>query len=191
MTEGIHIKRRIEKNRFMEKIIKLHITLLLCFFATSVMADGRSYQIELIVFAQNASNSERFDQSGHDIRWPSNLRDVSGFKQGGKQLNGTYGALKRSRDYRPLLHLSWIQRVGKNSLSQPVQIHQAGGQAGDDLLDGFVRIQRGNYLHLLVDLEYAPGSVTYRLKEKRRLKLNEVHYLDHPKFGVIAKVSPL
>ena len=182
---------KMNKNRSMEKIIKLQITVLLCFFGTNVMADGRFYQIELIIFAQNAPNNERFDQTGHEIRWPGNLRDVSGFKQGSKQLGGTYGALKRSRDYRPFLHLSWVQKVGKNSLGQAVQIQKGGGQTGDDLLQGFVRIQRGTYLHLLVDLEYTPGSVVYRLKEKRRLKFNEIHYLDHPKFGVIAKVSPL
>lgn len=174
----------------MGKIIRLQIVLLFCLFAASTLAEARSYQIELIVFAQNAPTSERFDQSGSKISWPGNVRNVSGFTQGSKQLNGAYGTLKRSRDYRPLLHLSWIQNVGKNSLSQPVQIQKSGGQSGD-LLDGFVRIQRGNYLHLLMDLEYAPGSSTYRLKEKRRLKLNEVHYLDHPKFGVIAKVTPL
>ncbi len=174
----------------MGKIIRLQTALLFCLFTSNALAEGRSYKIELIVFAQNAPTSERFDQSASEIRWPGTVRDASSYKQGGKQLGGAYGALKRSRDYRPLLHLSWIQSVGQNSLSRPVLIRKSGGDTGD-ILDGFVRLQRGNYLHLLVDLEYTPGPAVYRLNEKRRLKLNEVHYLDHPKFGVIAKVIPL
>lgn len=31
--------------------------------------------------------------------------------------------------------------------------------------------------------------MVYRLHEKRRFKLNEIHYLDHPKFGILARVS--
>ncbi len=59
-------------------------------------------------------------------------------------------------------------------------------------MNGFVHIQRGQTLQLIVDLEYTPAQVNseafiYRLNENRRIKLNEVHYLDHPKFGVVAK----
>jgi hypothetical protein len=44
---------------------------------------------------------------------------------------------------------------------------------------------------MMVDLELAsnPGEIIYRLTEKRSIKLNEVYYLDHPKFAVIAKIS--
>ena len=31
----------------------------------------------------------------------------------------------------------------------------------------------------------------FRMKEKRRLKLNEKHFFDHPKFGLIMQVSRL
>ena len=31
----------------------------------------------------------------------------------------------------------------------------------------------------------------YRMVEKRRLKLNERHYFDHPKFGLLVQVSRL
>ena len=38
-----------------------------------------------------------------------------------------------------------------------------------------------------IDLDYKG----FRLKENRRLKLNEKHFFDHPKFGLLMQVSRL
>ena len=49
----------------------------------------------------------------------------------------------------------------------------------------------------MADLEYSPlnfdepEDLIYRIAEKRRVLLNEVHFLDHPYFGVLVKVSPV
>jgi hypothetical protein len=32
--------------------------------------------------------------------------------------------------------------------------------------------------------------MVYRLNERRRVKLSETHYFDHPKFGALVRVSP-
>lgn len=40
-------------------------------------------------------------------------------------------------------------------------------------------------------LEAEPRNQAYRLQERRRVRLNEVHYFDHPMVGVIALVRPL
>ena len=82
------------------------------------------------------------------------------------------------------------------------------------LLDGTVRLHRGRHLHLEFDLLYSPAPVpatvepaavgleplepeeaaveirSYRLREKRRIETNELHYFDHPIFAVIAQVTP-
>lgn len=34
-----------------------------------------------------------------------------------------------------------------------------------------------------------PGGPVYRLQERRRLKLDELHYFDHPAFGALVQVS--
>jgi hypothetical protein len=55
------------------------------------------------------------------------------------------------------------------------------------------------HLHLDVNLLFrdaatasAPGgSLVYRLSEQRKLKSQETHYFDHPKFGVLVRVMPL
>ena len=105
-------------------------------------------------------------------------------------LDGSFAQLARVQNYQALMHVAWVQPVKENSLSTAVQISNAAGT-----INGFFRIQRGNLVHMIADIEYSPGSyagsVIYRLNEKRRFKLNETHYLDHPKFGILARISPV
>jgi len=88
------------------------------------------------------------------------------------------------------MHVAWIQSVAAHRLGTAVQISNAEGS-----INGFFRLQRGNLIQMIADIEYSPdpyvGAVIYRLNEKRRFKLNETHYLDHPKFGILVRVSPL
>jgi hypothetical protein len=59
-------------------------------------------------------------------------------------------------------------------------------------------MQQEQGLQMTVDLEFTVNSgvgseskITYRLNEKRLIKPSDVYYLDHPKFGVVAKISLL
>ena len=81
----------------------------------------------------------------------------------------------------------------------------------DKIIDGSIRIRSGFYLHADVDLSYftqlpvenkvlrsseesfASGfdKTEIKLKETRKIKLNEIHYFDHPMFGVILQISRL
>ncbi len=170
----------------MRKMNRLCFLLVLSLISLNVSAAGRSYKIELLIFAQDMPNTEVFDQTESQIQWPRRLSDLSAYNVGGKRLNGSYAKLARSYKYQPLMHVAWIQTVQSNSRGRAVKISNPEGT-----INGFFQIQRGHLVHLKADFEYSIGSVIYRLNEKRRFKLNETHYLDHPKFGVIARVSPL
>ena len=81
----------------------------------------------------------------------------------------------------------------------------------DRIIDGSIRIRSGFYLHADIDLSYfkqipAENKVlrtseesftggfdktVVKLKETRKIKLNEIHYFDHPMYGVILQVSRL
>ena len=52
---------------------------------------------------------------------------------------------------------------------------------------GFIKIYADQLLFANIDLDYKG----FRMLEKRRLKLDEKHYFDHPKFGVLLQVSRL
>jgi len=70
-------------------------------------------------------------------------------------------------------------------------------------LRGTVRIYENQLVFAEVDLQFSSLPTTvrvpegavlsrpqvYRISEKRRIKLNEVHYFDHPYFGALIRVS--
>lgn len=120
--------------------------------------------------------------------------------------------LSNSEHYQPLFHMGWVESVPANKLGKAIHISQ---NVGDETIDGYVQLKRSHYLHYFIDLEYTrqdssydpveeqmfeddadvieevSGSKIYRIDEKRRIHLNELHYFDHPRFGVIVKVEPL
>jgi len=74
------------------------------------------------------------------------------------------------------------------------------------LLEGTLRLILARYLHLEADLRYHPpgaetagtteGSPTegadrpvFRLVESRRMRSSELHYFDHPHFGMLVEVT--
>jgi len=81
----------------------------------------------------------------------------------------------------------------------------------NSIIDGSIRIRSGFYLHADIDLSYFKelpaenkilrsseesftgntDKTVIKLKETRKIKLNEIHYFDHPMFGVILQVSRL
>lgn len=171
--------------------LKIQTVLLLCLFSHWAVAEDRQFQVEVIVFTQNAPNTELFEQTETELEAVKQYADV---EPGGKSLQNTYNRLRKSGGYHPVYYESWQVIVGSDQLSLPIEI-----SAPEQGLNGWVKIQRGNLLYVLADLELSSSDVIeaeaeeetliYRLTEKRRVLLDEVHYLDHPVFGVIVKVS--
>jgi hypothetical protein len=97
--------------------------------------------------------------------------------------------MRRSRAYQPLAHIGWTQpgfaRNAAKYLSVSSLVPAASG------LQGQIALSRGRYLHLTLDLVYdSQGEQRYVLRQTRRMRSNERHYIDSPKFGVIAVITP-
>jgi len=125
-----------------------------------------------------------------------------------------------SDKYEVLLHTGWRQPGLMKEQAIPVHIHtpvaaittdggMAPAQPAPLRLDGVMNLSLARYLHLDVDLLYRPADAqqstgdsgffgnsapatpqVYRLQESRRMRSKELHYIDHPMFGVIALVTP-
>lgn len=127
------------------------------------------------------------------------------------QLGPIWNNLKRSAGYRPLLHAGWIQPGFNRDQAVPLRITTGGATPAPyaftpPQIDGTVRVYLERYLHAETDLVFyrAPGdgelppppgqdevlpSSLFRLNEKRRMRLDELHYLDHPLFGVLIQIG--
>ncbi len=108
--------------------------------------------------------------------------------------------LRLSKRYQPLTTLSWIQK--NPPAERGPSLHLRWGQPLDangvtlNTVDGSVALLMNRYLHLDADLTHnsnrADGTIgSIQLRERRRMKRDELHYLDSPKLGILASVSRL
>lgn len=161
------------------------------------LAEAQVYDVEVVVFSNHNSGDD-------GERWPTTVRDdnsTRGFVAEGQyselpassyHLNGIAYALRQSRGYSVLLHTAWRQPAydNRNAIAYPVD---AGVGNSANRLAGSIKLVRERYLHLDVDLllSNAAAAPVYELREKRRIKKSRtVHYFDHPRFGMIATITP-
>ena len=125
--------------------------------------------------------------------------------------------LGNSRNYVLLAHMAWIQPgyAREDAIAFPLA-ELAGPASG---LHGDLTLHLSRYLHLQFDLAIDEQPKTpaeesaaplkalvsfagswnsseaedllpeYRITEKRRMRSGELHYIDHPRFGVLTRIS--
>jgi Peptidoglycan-binding protein, CsiV len=99
------------------------------------------------------------------------------------------GSLQRSRSYKPIAHFGWSQMGTPLNATSPVPL---GDLLPAGSLTGSAGLALGRYLHLTLDLSYQPPGDAhhYVLRQTRRMRSKERNYIDHPRFGVIALITP-
>ena len=127
-------------------------------------------------------------------------------------LAAVWNRLKGSSRYRPFLHAGWRLPGVPRSAARPAHVgaHLGNGRADAAKVDGAERpavhgtvtVSLGRFLELAVDLLYhrpssdetaSPGAAPtrFRLVSERRMRSGELHYIDHPLFGVLIRIAPL
>jgi hypothetical protein len=160
---------------------------------SAVAADSGNYRIEILIF-------ENLNPVGVDNeQWPS-LEDEDlefdglSLDRGGEslfqklspnslELVGARNKLDGSGKYRIIYHTGWDQKVASKNESIPAQIEVSG------ILDGVINIYKQRHLHVDTDLIYNSVEGKVRLNEHRLLKSKELHYFDHPLFGILVRVA--
>ena len=119
-----------------------------------------------------------------------------------------WNRLRYSKRYQPLVKLAWMQTDPTADRVLPLHIHSglpltvlpsstdpaAAPAPTLQTVDGTVALRLSRYLFLDADLIYTQPQpdgalVSYALKEVRKMKRDELHYLDSPKLGIVAKVT--
>ena len=82
-----------------------------------------------------------------------------------------------------------IKQAIPNNLSNPETTEDSEEINNQPLinqaLNGWIKIYAKTLLFAQLDLDY----FGYRLQEKRRMLLDDVHFFDHPKFGILLQVT--
>ncbi|MGB5614584.1 MAG: CsiV family protein, partial [Sedimenticolaceae bacterium] len=153
--------------------------------AGPLAADGNVYDIEIVVFERPGGGGGEF--------WPADpgmpdrgaaLGRLEDRAVAGKSLGPMAYSLKKKgmiiHD-----HLAWRQKPGgRNS--------DTWYWMGDGRLSGLIRVTRGRYLHLDTDLVLIDSNTgqPYRIKLHRRMRSDELHYVDHPRLGILIRARP-
>ncbi len=167
-------------------------TALMSLMLTSVNARASDYLIEAIVFKWKAGPAveETFStQAGEESvpaaprATPNNL--VQQVRP--SLLVNAANGIQSAGSVDVLEHIGWTQSRAGQSGSPQIDM---GAAAGSNLT-GWIRLYSNTYLFAEIDLALRDETgELIRLKQRRRVKFNEVHYFDHPKFGVIVTISP-
>ena len=129
-------------------------------------------------------------------------------------LKDEYLAIRRAAGIRPVFHGRWRQSVPERNMAEPILILLKGSDSPKTLkkqlskIEGLVHLTAKKFLHLNLELWYHadglggnpisfPSSLSNQnfgdehmeLKESRRMRSDELHYIDHPKMGVIAIIN--
>jgi hypothetical protein len=195
-------------------------TSLVCAFTLLIGSAGaqqtlQSYEVELVVFRNMApvTSNEALSQdtavavptaptagltdeeanaasASNVIPEQRSLDTFPALASGKYRLNGVEDALRRNRNYQVLAHVGWTQPGFPRTDAHYLAVDPlVSGGAG---LGGRISLTRGRYLHLALDVTFQPpeDAQKFSLRQTRRMRSNERHYIDHPKFGVIVLVVP-
>jgi len=176
--------------------------------ALPLHAESRLYDVEVVIFTNGSGGStdEIMNQSGTASVPATGSLPAGEFTElssDAYQLNNIRGGLAAASGYRVLYHRAWRQPAHERSNAVGYPVHTPAGSSRD-VVEGTVTLIKERYLHLDVDLwlmapggtapgMYSDGPVSrpaFHLSEKRRVKSGDLHYFDHPRFGMIARVTP-
>lgn len=186
------------------------ISTILLIFALQIHAEAlpKLFQVELIAFEINSAsnkNNEYFPAYPllPDYTDSQPLATEEDESQTFRSLGRTALKLRREEnliskkaDYQILLHESWLQN---DTNIQKVLLDTSQAPEQTSLLKGTIQVKKGYYYYVDLHLELRPNNSVsshnenthYVLNTKRRLKSNELNYIDHPKFGVLIEIFPV
>ncbi|MEM7542610.1 MAG: CsiV family protein [Pseudomonadota bacterium] len=115
-----------------------------------------------------------------------------------RKLNGVFDRLQRLGGYRPLFHAAWRQPrlTGRRARDLHLSDLNTRLTVPDQLVaeattvEGLVKLNIARLLHVDVDFVFFGNAPPVRLTARRKVKMRELHYFDHPLFGVFVQVTP-
>ena len=117
---------------------------------------------------------------------PAALATVDATPVANTKLNSAAAKLTSKAGLKVLAHVAWTQMPTAWNSRIGVSAEQLGLGNG---ISGKIFLERGQFLHLGLDLTVDTDGHRFRIDEVRKLKPNEIHYFDRPALGVLAIVT--
>lgn len=187
----------------------LRLTLALLALLLALPARADTWRVDLLVFRFLGSVEEQGQPpASPKLTDAIELDDVTKLASAGITLlpekdfalADHWTRLRGSPQFRPLIRLAWTQ-ANPPSAGGPRLHLRAGdkftvndsamGAREMQQVDGSVGLNLSRFLHLdsnLIFTEPAEAPASWILDERRRMRSEELHHLDSPRIGVIARV---
>ena len=178
-------------------------------------AETRWYDVEVIIFSHNSQQYRNSELWPVDYELPPmgvTQALLPARSSGGKpvafsrldtnslRLKSQANRINSAKDMELLLHMGWRQPGLSEDKAVAIRLDGASSQR----LSGTLKLVLSRYLHINTDLIYReprtgedtsgvstqPRYQAYNLKQSRRMRSRELHYLDHPLFGMAIMVTP-
>ena len=162
---------------------------------------AKTYRVEIIAFKNNdiPENTETFPNypalpeykdalellASDDV-----LTNYMTLPRDQLTLNRDENLIQKKERYELLFHYGWLQQQ-----NEEFTVHLQSDLSDSAQLEGTIKIKRGYYYQVDLNLDLQPKTIGTKqhfvLTTKRNLKNNEMHFIDHPKFGVLLKITTL
>lgn len=187
------------------------LALLALLLSLNAAAQPGWYRVEVVLFVNtesNARNAEAWPQDSAQLDTAGNARHLAPAGSGEPyarladselKLGGVVAALRSSGVRKPVLHTGWKQPVRERRKAEPVwidggsSVYLPDGQSVREIA-GTLLLSRSRFLHVWTNLRYAEQGypvTTYVMQDHRRMRSGELHYIDHPTFGLLILCTPM
>jgi hypothetical protein len=175
-------------------------------------AHAERYRVDLIVFIDRSGPA---GESPQPLQVPDVGRALEPFeavplRNAGIELlpdesfgmTEEWSRLRNSKNHQPILRLAWLQKDPPAERGTSIRLHwgtpftEVATLSAQRVypVDGSVALLAGRYLHLEAEFVYTQADTSgemrsFRLKERRRLRRDELNHLDSPRIGVLMRAT--
>lgn len=164
-------------------------------FGAATNTPTASYEVEVLIFEVSLPEFEGSELWTQVTQPPDTTKaQVPSELPPTKEFAAAADALRADGRYRVLLQKRWVQTAEPKSSEPGMQLITPERE-----LDGTLKFYLSRFLHVEMNLLFQPqagviggdAAPSYLISEQRRVRSNEINYFDHPKFGVLVRVSPV
>ncbi len=170
------------------------------------------FKVEIIVFENLAQKGwvEEYWPQDIDLINTNRAINTTALSRHSNMLNGAKSRMTRAAGYNILFHKSWLINAQPRSKTQPILINTNPQSAQQSSLNGYLHFYKERFVHVDIKLDLdkkipttikekfakqqnipineLPNFWQFQIKESRKIRSNQLHYIDHPLFGALVQI---